>query len=96
MAKPTTRKNNAAEPASANYIQNSPDDTSGNYSTTRDDAVAKLAYQLWLDRGCPEGSPEEDWLRAEQVLDAGSGPGARPAESPKRTRSMTMGANSSN
>lgn len=27
--------------------------------------LARLAYFYWQDRGCPEGSPEEDWLRAE-------------------------------
>ena len=32
--------------------------------------VARLAYQLWEQRGCPEGSPEEDWFRAEQELAA--------------------------
>jgi hypothetical protein len=26
--------------------------------------IAALAYQLWLERGSPEGSPEEDWTRA--------------------------------
>jgi hypothetical protein len=30
--------------------------------------IASLAYQLWQERGCPEGSPDEDWLRAEQEL----------------------------
>jgi hypothetical protein len=30
--------------------------------------IALLAYQFWLERGCPIGSPEEDWFRAEQVL----------------------------
>lgn len=30
--------------------------------------VALLAYQLWEQRGCPEGSSEEDWLQAEQEL----------------------------
>lgn len=30
--------------------------------------VASLAYALWQQRGCPEGSAEEDWLRAEQEL----------------------------
>jgi len=30
--------------------------------------VARLAYLRWLDRGCPIGSPEEDWSRAEQDL----------------------------
>ena len=34
--------------------------------------IATLAYQLWEARGCPEGSPEEDWLRAERQLAAAS------------------------
>jgi hypothetical protein len=30
--------------------------------------IARLAYSYWLDRGGQNGSPEEDWLRAEQAL----------------------------
>ena len=30
--------------------------------------IARLAYLHWLNRGCPIGSPEEDWSRAEQDL----------------------------
>ena len=30
--------------------------------------IAALAYELWQERGCPIGSPEEDWFRAEQEL----------------------------
>jgi len=26
--------------------------------------IAALAYALWESRGCPDGSPEEDWFRA--------------------------------
>ena len=33
-------------------------------------AVAALAYSYWVARGCQGGSPEEDWLRAEQELRA--------------------------
>jgi hypothetical protein len=28
--------------------------------------IASLAYTLWQQRGCPEGSPETDWFLAEQ------------------------------
>ena len=28
----------------------------------------RSAYQLWLERGCPVGSPEQDWFRAEKEL----------------------------
>ena len=30
--------------------------------------IAAAAYQLWLDRGCPVGSDQEDWFRAEAAL----------------------------
>jgi hypothetical protein len=36
-------------------------------------AVAALAYQLWLARGCPDGSPEIDWFQAEQELNGQAG-----------------------
>jgi hypothetical protein len=34
--------------------------------------IAALAYQLWEARGCPEGTPEEDWFNAEKELAAKS------------------------
>jgi hypothetical protein len=34
------------------------------------DVVARLAYSYWEARGYQGGSPEEDWLRAEQELRA--------------------------
>jgi len=27
--------------------------------------ICALAYSLWEARGCPEGTPEEDWFKAE-------------------------------
>jgi Protein of unknown function (DUF2934) len=27
--------------------------------------ICALAYSLWQARGCPEGTAEEDWFRAE-------------------------------
>jgi hypothetical protein len=30
--------------------------------------IAELAYQLWVDRGCPAGSAEEDWFEAERRI----------------------------
>ena len=30
--------------------------------------VEAMAYQLWLQRGCPVGSDQEDWYRAEKEL----------------------------
>jgi hypothetical protein len=42
---------------------------SSNTNTVPDEAeIQVLAYALWQERGCPEGSPEEDWLHAERML----------------------------
>jgi hypothetical protein len=30
--------------------------------------IATVAYQLWLDNGCPAGSDQEHWFRAEAIL----------------------------
>ena len=33
-----------------------------------DDEIARKAYELWVDRGCPMGSPDKDWFRAKDEL----------------------------
>jgi hypothetical protein len=43
----------------------SPEDTR---ITPDPDTIAALAYQFWILRARPEGSPEVDWLRAEEEL----------------------------
>jgi hypothetical protein len=30
--------------------------------------IQRRAYELWEERGCPEGSPDEDWFVAEREL----------------------------
>ena len=30
--------------------------------------IADLAYFMWLDQGCPEGTSEENWFKAESEL----------------------------
>ena len=35
-----------------------------------DEAIAKLAYQLWESRGRPVSSAEQDWLEAEAIFAA--------------------------
>jgi len=32
------------------------------------EAIARLAYFYWEERGCPNDSPDEDWFRAEAEL----------------------------
>ena len=29
--------------------------------------IERLAFINWIDRGCPIGSPEQDWFHAEQT-----------------------------
>jgi hypothetical protein len=31
-------------------------------------AIEVRAYELWVQRGCPIGSPEVDWFRAEAEI----------------------------
>lgn len=30
--------------------------------------IERLAYQLWEERGCPQGTSLEDWNRAQEML----------------------------
>ncbi len=44
-------------------------DLPGSRPSKVDDAkISARAYELWVQRGCPIGSPETDWFRAEQEL----------------------------
>lgn len=54
--------------------------------------VARRAYQLWLERGCPDGSPEEDWYRAEHELGIAGKPveQASRAAGPSETSAQTV------
>ena len=33
-----------------------------------DSEIAAVAYRLWFNNGCPAGSDQEDWYRAEAML----------------------------
>jgi len=37
------------------------------------EAIAMRAYELWQERGRPEGSQEEDWFRSQDELPTRSG-----------------------
>jgi len=63
--KPHSKKTNS--PAHQAEIQESAARVS-NTEPTCEDVISKRAYELWLERGCPEGSPEEDWYRAEREV----------------------------
>jgi len=36
--------------------------------TSMQEDIARLAYALWQQRGCPSGSAEHDWFAAEEKL----------------------------
>jgi Protein of unknown function (DUF2934) len=38
------------------------------YSVADREEIARLAHAYWEARCCPDGSPEEDWFRAEKAL----------------------------
>jgi hypothetical protein len=38
--------------------------------TNRQQEIANLAYVLWQHRGCPQGTAEQDWIQAEQMVAA--------------------------
>jgi len=59
-AKPTV-----ATPAAANQQQSGRQPVEG-------ELIAVRAYELWCERGCPIGSAEHDWFRAEEELTAKS------------------------
>jgi len=67
--KPATRKaparKTAAKVDAAPVAENSIEKRTPTY-----EEIAVLAEQFWNERGRPFGSPEIDWLRAEQTLHA--------------------------
>lgn len=70
--KTTTRKaptRKSAQPAAAAAAENSAENLVAKRTPTYEE-IARLAEQFWIERGRPSGSPEVDWLRAEQTLHA--------------------------
>jgi Protein of unknown function (DUF2934) len=41
--------------------------------TPTHDELCQAAYRFWEERGCPDGSPEVDWQRAEYELGGPAG-----------------------
>ena len=65
-------------PATSNTDRLEPVGATAEVASTRSRAadlaeqdVADLAYQRWVERGCPQGSAEEDWFQAEHELRSG-------------------------
>ncbi len=71
-AKKTTLLKTKAKPAKAKPFEVTDGHSMMNLSNAMNgvtaEQIAERAYFRWLERGCPMGSPEEDWLCAEQDL----------------------------
>jgi hypothetical protein len=67
--KTTTRKAPAGKTvqAAAPAAENSAQSFVARRTPTYEE-ITRLAEQFWIERGRPFGSPEVDWLRAEQTL----------------------------
>jgi protein tyrosine phosphatase len=70
MAKPATAREpkriTQAKPAASAIVPSQNADLKS--PAPEPDEIARLAYSYWQDRGYPEGSPQEDWFRAEHEL----------------------------
>ena len=42
-------------------------------TSINENEISVLAYQHWQARGCPHGSDQEDWLKAEEELKSQQG-----------------------
>jgi hypothetical protein len=58
-----------------------------------DGEIAALAYRLWLDNGCPEGTDQENWTRAEAMLNAAFAVAYESLSRPTAVHSGDTGAN---
>ena len=63
-AEPTPRKKRVATPKAGSKRGKAQPFDPAQYR----EEIARLAYTLWQERGCPDGSPDDDWNRAEQQL----------------------------
>jgi hypothetical protein len=61
-AQQESERNTDASAVTAGHSQYQPSGTS------QQDDIARLAYALWQQRGCPVGSAEFDWFEAEEKL----------------------------
>ena len=75
MSSDATTLQRSAETVSSDVAETMPERSivSGSVGTAATDRpteseIAEVAYQLWLDNGCPAGSDQEHWFRAEAML----------------------------
>ena len=58
----------------------------------RDEEIRQLAYRLWQESGCPNGSDLQHWLKAQELWQEKHRPKSRPkptkARKPRQTRTL--------
>lgn len=62
----TDRTSSAGEPEIAETTQQQPASRTPRQFTHEE--CSQLAYSIWQQRGCPEGTAEADWFEAEEQL----------------------------
>jgi hypothetical protein len=68
----TTKTSKTAKPAAKpTIISRSEPKEIRNLPNDVRERIRARAYELWEQRGCQHGNPEEDWLRAEQEIAGG-------------------------
>lgn len=64
MSKRSVKNNGSSQTNSAVMSQNEPQSS----EPPDESAVAELAYRRWVEKGCPQGTAEDDWFEAERDL----------------------------
>ena len=67
----TTKKPAAAKKTAAPKASTKKKTAAAAPAAPEHEDIQRLAYQLWEERGRPEGSGEEDWNRAFEILTKG-------------------------
>jgi hypothetical protein len=57
-----------------------PPNQSPNKGRPSSEQIAKEAFCIWMDEGCPQGRSNENWQKAEERLSAQDARGATPPE----------------
>jgi len=71
MASPATSRALVSQRAADKNVLSGTNETprAAVFDQITNEKIQQLAYSLWEQRGCPEGSSEQDWIDAEaQVL----------------------------
>lgn len=55
-----------ARKALKTLVPHNPNEAADNASLK--EQIAALANALWRERGCPDGSPDDDWFAAEEQI----------------------------